>query len=61
LSEGPARGSEIAAAAGSTQNRLSSKVPLLEALDVIIKEDLHYRMIWIPVLCAWEEDREKAN
>lgn len=44
LSEGPARGSEIAAAAGVTQNRLSSKLPLLEAQDVIVKKDLHYRL-----------------
>lgn len=44
LSEGPARGSEIAAAAGVTQNRLSSKLPLLEAQDVVIKEDLYYRL-----------------
>jgi Holliday junction resolvase/DNA-binding HxlR family transcriptional regulator len=44
LAEGPARGSQIAAAAGVTQNRLSSKLPLLEAQDVIIKEDLRYRL-----------------
>ena len=44
LAEGPARGSQIAAAAGVTQNRLSSKLPLLEAQNVIIKEDLHYRL-----------------
>jgi DNA-binding HxlR family transcriptional regulator/Holliday junction resolvase len=44
LSDGPARGSEIAAAVGVTQNRLSSKLPLLEAQDVVVKEDLVYRL-----------------
>ena len=43
LAEGPVSGSQIAAA-GVTQNRLSSKLPLLEAQDVIIKEDLRYRL-----------------
>ena len=38
LSERPARGSEIAAAIGVTQNRLSSKLPLLEAQDVVVKQ-----------------------
>jgi Holliday junction resolvase len=44
LSEGPARGSEIAKAAGVAQNRLSSTLPLLEAQDVILKEGDRYQL-----------------
>ena len=42
LSAGPARGSEIAASIGITQNRLGSKLPLLEAQDVVAKKDASY-------------------
>lgn len=44
LAEGPARGSAIAAAVGVTQNRLGSKLPLLEAQDVIVKTDAGYAL-----------------
>jgi len=44
LAEGPARGSAIAVAVGVTQNRLGSKLPLLEAQDVIVKTDAAYAL-----------------
>jgi Holliday junction resolvase len=44
LAEGPGRGSAIAAAVGVTQNRLGSKLPVLEAQDVMVKTDAGYAL-----------------
>jgi Holliday junction resolvase len=52
LSTGPARGSEIAASIGIAQNRLGSKLPLLEAQDVIVKKDASYRL-YDPCYALW--------
>jgi hypothetical protein len=52
LAEGPKRGCEIAGYAGVTQNRISSKLPILEKADAIEKEDMTYR-ICDPCYALW--------
>ena len=42
LADGPRRGSEVAKAMGVTQNRISSKLPILEARDVVRKDGSAY-------------------
>ena len=44
LAAGPRRGSEIAKALGTTQNRLSPKLPVLERQDVLRKNDARYEL-----------------